>query len=272
MAKKIILMLAVYLLLPVLCAQAADLDLQALPQLPGSEAIWVDKPIRLNGISAPATHLRSSMPPDKIADFYKAVLIAGGWEFDRTQLGGSIMLFRKNNKFFYVGIWGDGKNAPAEVFLVNSPEDMAICAQMQDYLFKSPLAQDVPGSDITGIPRYPTSRRRFNLFLPAEGGLLIYEAEATPGDIAKFYRKAFKGSEWYEEIALSESQLAESLLPEDMKGKIAFMLFSKGKDSIVINAFSAPKGASAGKRSLIMLGKNTEGILYPAPEEDEGGE
>lgn len=259
--RRIIILLVVSYWLLVTGIFAMDIDLWSLPRLPESEVIWQDKNLEVNGIVAPAMHLRSKLSTQEIIDFYKDILTKYNWQINEHYPKEHVLIFTQQDKFFYVVAMENGKDLPCDVYLVNSPADLAICKTLKDYFLQETVAPDTQGKDFSDLPRYPGSKRRLNVFTPFEGAALIYEAQAQPQEIAQFYRQNLKASGWKEERALTQEMFKK--LARQLKGieLPAILLFYRGKDSLLINVTSVPKLSG---RSLIIIAKNIEKeMIYP---------
>ncbi len=239
-------------------ALAMDEDLWQLPQLPGSSIVWKDQPMEVNQIKANATHLRTDLPVDKILQFYKSALEPLGWKYDKN-LTPEISTFVKENKFIYVGIFPLRANVFRDVYLIVSPASLTICEELKDYFFKEHIMPDAQGKDLEGVPRYPGSRRRLDIFLSPQSGVLIYESDGAPRDIARFFRQEMPRNGWREEHALS-AEVVQKLNPL-MRG-IQILLFNRGNNKILFNITAIPKGlpvqAKAFGRTLIIIARNME--------------
>jgi len=252
----IILFLAAGILNP---ARATEPELWHLSSPANSEVVWQDGLMEVNGIKASATHLRTPGSSEEIFKFYQDTLTKQGWEAKDSQTR-DIKVFNKKDKFMYVMATPTLKNVPSQVYLIISPKDLALCNMFKDDFMKEPIAEDASGRDLVDLARYPASKRRLNIFTPDQGALLIYEAEATPSEVAKFYRAALKGSGWQEDPTLNEETMQKMLPKLQVKDMFAILLYHRGDDAILINVASAGKelfpGQHRGSRSLVVITKN----------------
>jgi len=266
-----ILILIFYPLLFKSSVFALDPELRSLPQLPNSQIVWQDKTLQVNGIVAPAMHLRSSLPVNEIINFYKDALAKSKWQLKDYYSQQNTLVFTKENKFFYVAVVATGENQPCDIYLVDSPDDLEICKILKDYFLQEEIAQDAPGKDFSDIPRYPGSKRRLNIFAPFQGTLLMYEADAKVNEIAKFYRQMLVATGWKAEQAFNQDVI-EKLAPQT-KGNLATLLFYRDEDTLLVYIVTLSAGVGSAEkisqRSLIIMAKNIEQELtYP----EEGGE
>ena len=265
-----ILILIFYPLLFRPFAFAMDPELHSLPQMPGSEIVWQEKNLEVNGIIAPTIHLRSSAPMEEIIRFYKEALIKNKWELKDNFAEQRTLAFTKNNRFFYVTVIYNGENIPADVYLVNSPADLTICEILKDYFIQDELVQDAPGKDLLDLPRYPGSKRRLNIFTPFGGSALIYEVDASPEEISRFYRQNLRLSGWKEERSLMQEVMGKTLYRPI--GGVFILLLYRGEDTLLINIVKVPKElkpeGKLDKRTLIIIAKDIEKELNYSPEEE----
>lgn len=250
----------IFYLLPL---YAMDVDLWNLPLPAKSEIVWKDQPIDVMGIKAKGIHLRCQLPGNEIISFYKDALEKNNWKLEYTLQQNNIFIFTRENKFFYLAVLESSKDLPCDVYLVTSPEDLAICKTMRNYLLQEEIAQDTPGKDFLDIPRYPGSKRRMNVFTPVEGAVLLYEVEAEPKEIASFYRQNLTSLGWKEEQMLSQKMVEEVIRKANprLRGKVALLCFYRSDDSLVINISAPPQDFALpgnSKRSLIIIAKNME--------------
>lgn len=241
-----------------------DVDLWNLPTLTESETVWADKPLQVNGIIAPTTHLRSRLSAKEIINFYKDFFIKADWQVKEYYPDENAAVFTKEDKFFYVAVLENVKESPCDVYLVSSQRDLEVCKDIKDYFLQKEIADDTPGKDFSDIPRYPASKRRLNVFSPFEGAVLIYEAQAQPKEIAQFYRSQLKLSGWREERALGQRVVEKAVgaLAPQLKDGIAILCFYRGNDSLLINITRVDKDYTSTEkliqRSLIIITKNVE--------------
>ena len=267
-----ILILIFYPLLFKPFAFAMDPELHSLPQMPGSQIVWQEKNLEVNGIIAPTIHLRSSAPMEEIVRFYKEALIKNKWEFKDNFSQQNTLAFSKNNRFFYLTVIYNGENIPADVYLVNSPSDLTLCKILKDYFLQDELIQDTPGKDIADLPRYPGSKRRLNIFAPFGGSAIIYEVDAPPEEISRFYRQNLRLSGWKEERSLMQEIMGKTL--SRPIGGVFILLFYRGEDTLLINIAKVPKEmdlrgkGKLNKRSLIIITKDVDKELNYSPEEE----
>jgi len=249
---------------------AMDADLWSLPFPAGAEIIWKDKPVKMLGISASSTHIRSFRAAQDLLDFYKQALLKNNWELTQDAAMPNTLVLKKEDRFFYVFVSDNPAGLPADVYLVSSPRDLAMCNVVKDYMLQGNIAQDTPGEDFSDIARYPGSKRRLDVFTPLDGAMLMYETEAQPEEVARFYRQNLKASGWKEEYALTED-IINNLVPQTKKD-LAIMLFNRGKDTVVIDVIAAAKEIKPqerlSKRTLIIINRNMEGLITPV---DQGG-
>ncbi|MCX5697925.1 MAG: hypothetical protein NTU54_08190 [Candidatus Omnitrophica bacterium] len=248
-------------------ALAMDADLWQLPQLPEATVVWKDQPMEVNQIKANATHLRTALSEDKIISFYKNALEGQGWKYDK-KLTPDISAFIKKDRFIYIGIIPAKENHPRDVYLIASPASLAICENLKDYFLKERIAPDVQGKDFADVPRYPGSRRRIDVLFPQQAGYLIYETDAAPRDIARFFRQEMPRSGWKEERALS-AEVMQKLNP--MLKDMQILLFHRGDNTVLFNITVTPKNfpdeAKALGRTLIIITRNMQReIAFPKRE------
>jgi len=255
----ILILAAVFCALPAFAGAgnlwARDTALWGLPKLPGSQMVWEDKPIEVNDIRARGDHLRSSLSFEEILSFYEDYFSSQGWEL-RRNLTENIFTFVKDNRFVFLGLQCHGERQPCDVYIVSSPTDLAICKVLEKYFLKEQMAVDVPGKDLPDVLRYPGSKRRLDILSPEIGAILVYEADAQPQDIAKFYRQALKQVGWREERALM-ANIVQRLSPK-LKDT-AVLLFYHNEDTLLINVTRVPEkfpGEKTKGRSFIIISKN----------------
>lgn len=251
---------------------AMDVDLWNLPIPPETQILWKDKDIELIGIKARATHLRSRLSPNEIIDFYQDILKERDWQLIHKDSGHhtQIVSFIKENKFFYLGLLDYPHSC--YIYLISSPQSLAICRTLNDYLLKEEIAPDVPGKDFSDIPRYPGSKRRANIFTPFAGTVLMYEVNSPPKQIAQFYRRNLKDLGWQEVEGLDQELVEKAMekIAPQLKDKVAILSFWRGNDFLIVNISSLlrPENFSnrklASPRSLIIISRNIEQQLdYP---------
>lgn len=245
-------------------AAAMDVDLLTAPQFPGSQIIWKERPLEINGIQARAMHLRCDAEREQVRLFYKEALEKGNWSLEQQSdyYVTNILTFRnKEGRFLYVVVFAQGFKGASDVYILASSRALSFCPALSASLLKEELAPDTSGKDISDIPRFPASRRRLNILLSWEGALVVYEADAAVAEIADFYRKNFKMIGWHEDEFIS-TQRIKKIYPEMDTDSVEVLSFSKDSDrvEININLLVAP---SMGKRSLITITKNIDNELNP---------
>jgi len=243
-------------------------DLWQLPELPEKTVLWKDQPISLNTISGSATHLRTSMAPAEVKAFYEKALVEKGWKFEQN-LTEEFTVFTKGGQYMYVCVINNGLTQH-DVYLVRSPESLAVCRMLRDYFLKTQMVQDAPGKDMPDIMRYPDSKRRFSLAAPDAGGVMIYEAQGTPSQIAAFYRKNLAASGWSPVRALSTEILSRLKI---VQKDVSMLLFRRGEENVLINIVVPPEGFPSEKlpapRSLIIVSRNIDKQFETSQEGEE---
>ncbi|MCX5714630.1 MAG: hypothetical protein NT033_07490 [Candidatus Omnitrophica bacterium] len=242
----------------VTCCLAMDADLWQLPLFPEATVIWRDRPIEVNQVKATATHLRTSQPAAKVLQFYKSALEGLGWKYSKD-LTPEISTFVKDNKFVYVGIFPAQQDTPRDVYLIASPVSLTICEELRDYFLKEHIMPDTQGKDLDGVPRYPGSRRRLDILMPRQAGVVIYESDSSPRDIARFFRQEMQRAGWKEDKALSTEAVQKfNPIMKDMQ----ILLFNRENNRILFNITLTPKNfppeAKAYGRTLIIIARNME--------------
>jgi hypothetical protein len=246
-------------------------DLKSLPILPSSEVIWQDKNLMVNGMAARSMHLRSDMPAKEAIAFYREALVQAQWALKEDYPVQGTLVLTKDDEFLYVVVVNNGEGQPCDVYLASSPTSLAVCYVIKDYLMKENIAPDVAGKDFPDLPRYPGSKRRINVFTPMEAAVVMYEAQAKPQEIAKFYRSNLRDLGWKEERQLSPERFVR--LAPQVGDKISVLLYSRddNRDTLVIYITAAPEGlcanAKISQRSIIMVTRNIkEELVYPQKE------
>lgn len=231
---------------------AMDVNLWNIPVPQGTQIVWQDKPFEISGRKGNATHLRIAKKSEEIIDFYKDILKKEDWQILQYYKEQNIIAFKKGDQFMYVVVGINGKDTPCDVYLASSQQDLAVCMELKDYFLKDNLAPDVPGNDFVDVLRYPGARRRMNVFMPQDAGLLMYETDAKPDEVASFYNKALKSNGW---------DLSPAFRPEFLKKRgmgsedFRVLFFQKDKDSVFINITPFVYGENS-KRTLITISKN----------------
>ncbi len=223
-------------------AYALDADLLNLPMPPQSQMVRKDKPVEINGVNARGTHLRCNLTAKEITDFYQDIFFKAGWELEYRSEIQYVTSFIKDGKYMYVGIQENSRGIPADVYLISSPADLAICRMLASMMQKGIMQAEAPGKDIPEIPRYPLSKRMVSIFAPEAGAITVYQAQDSPKEIADFYRRHLKSSGWRLMQDFNSPQI-QRLLPKGASLDMAALIFVKGDDTLVINA--APIAAEA---------------------------
>jgi hypothetical protein len=239
--------------------RAMDAYLWNMNHPASAQLVWRDKPLEVNGIAARVSRLNCPLRPKEIIEFYRGALLKDNWQPKDYFQAQNIIAFTKEERFFYVAVIDSGENNPCEVYLVDSPGDLAVCKTLADFFFKQEIAPDAPGKDIAGIPRFPLSRRRLSVFAPAQGAIIFYEAKATPEKIGRFFQESLGSRGWQRPQALALSWLKKSA--PQLK-EIQILYFQKGRDDLLIYVYPAPQEIGGG-RSLITVSKNMLEELYP---------
>lgn len=249
---------------------AMDEALWNLPVPADTKIVWQDKPLEFNGISAPSIRLRSRLSAEEVYNFYKELLLQRKWEVSNFKdAQKNTYTFVKNGEFIYLTIFEYPEEQARDIYLVKSPANLSFCYTLKDQVFQKEVGEDLPGKDIPGVLRYPGSKRKVDFAVPGEGEFLMYEANAQPQDIVQFFRRTLTPGGWIEERQFTEESMAN--LPQDLKAKVAVLVFHKGDESLVINITNALEQSNLkdklSKRSLILICKNPEQIAVAA----EGG-
>lgn len=249
---------------------AMDEALWNLPAPADTKVIWQDKPLEFNGVSAPSIRLRSQLSAEEIYNFYKEILSQRKWVLsDFKDAQKNTYTFVKDSEFIYLAIFEYPQEEARDIYLVKSSANLSFCYTLKDQVFQKEVGEDLPGKDIPGLLRYPGSKRKVDFAVPGEGKFLMYEADAQPQEIAQFFRRTLKPGGWIEERQFTEESIAN--LPQDLKTKVAVLIFHRGDESLVINITNALEKPDLkekfSKRSLILICKNPEQIAVTA----EGG-
>lgn len=238
MASLKLFITALILISGVLNASAMDVDLWQVPMPDFCAVVYKDKPLMVNEIAARVTRLESNADKGRILEFYKDALARQGFQLREDITLPAVYAFSKAGKFIYVGIQDNPAGIPIYIYLVSSPQELALCRILSDYFLQDEIAADAPGEDMADIVRYPGSKRRMNIFSPEGNKIIIYEARAIPQAVASFYDGQLKSTGWRKDNSFEA--------PE------AGALFFKKADSqllIVINRLSAEEKG----RTMIML-------------------
>ncbi|RJO64540.1 MAG: hypothetical protein C4540_03770 [Candidatus Omnitrophota bacterium] len=257
----------------IMCSQsvyAMDEALWNLPAPANTKVIWQDKPLEFNGVSAPSIRLRSQLSAEEIYNFYKEILSQRKWELSNFKdAQRNTYTFVKDGAFIYLAIFEYPEEEARDIYLVKSSANLSFCYTLKDQVLQKEVGEDLPGKDIPGVLRYPGSKRKVDFAVPGEGEFLMYEANAQPQEIAQFFRRTLKPGGWIEERQFTEESVAN--LPQDLKAKVAVLIFHRGNESLVINITNALEQPNLkekfSKRSLILICKNPEQIAVTA----EGG-
>ena len=238
-------------------AKALDMDLWNLPRPKDSSVVWENKPVGVIDIKAAATHLRSNLAAAEVTAFYEKMLPKQGWQA-QPRLTDIISTFSKQGKFLYLGVQGHPQGIATDIFLVASAQSLSICPVLEQYFLKDNIQPDTPGRDITDVPRYPGSRRRFDAFAPESGAVLIYETDDKPAMVAQFYRKILKDAGWQERRMLSLKLMQK--LRAELRDTETMFFYSANDRQLVINVTPVPEKypcqEKAKNRSLIIVTRN----------------
>jgi len=225
---------------------ALDAQLWNAPLLPDAVVVWQDQPVAVSDVDARATLMRTKMTTADILDFYEKVFVSQGWKIKDVFSESNITAFTKDNTYMYVGVRELGRDSGRDVYLVSSPGDLAICRIMAVNMAQDGLiTEDVPGRDLVDVPRYPASKRMINIFSPQEGNSLMYQAQASVDEIARFYQNSLKPQGWklVNVVDPSHPKLKKKLPDEaDVDiGDFKNMEFEKGKGLLSIGIYSMGK-------------------------------
>jgi hypothetical protein len=271
--KKLILILAIFVYTGTGVVFSQVSALWKLPVPAGAKVIWEDQATQINGINARTTHIATALDTPAIISFYQQTLSNLGWEFkDYFQQSNALSFTKEKEGFVYVVIADNGEAEPSDVYIAHSPESLAICLTLADKFLKENIYEDVAGKDSIDIPRYPGSKRRVNVFAPEEGTVLMYEADAAPTQIASFYDQKLPALGWQKNsMFLSEVfKLYYQRVKKNEKSDLNMLFFEKGDETLLVNILPAPKEADpTGKRSLIVMSRNSDGAFFPSPEEED---
>jgi hypothetical protein len=221
-------------------------ELSRISLIEGSEVIWENEAVQVMGIKGKATHLRSELPVEDVLNYYKVNIQEAGWQIDHCIWENRICVFTKESEYFYLGVQGNGKGYPNDIYLVVAPQSLAVCELSKEYFLKKELKEDAPGEDPESIPRYPGSKRRINIFAVDEGKVFMYEAEDSIEDITAFYKDYFQKAGW----KMSGEFKPRGEYSEDLK----ILFFEKGEDNVSINV--ARVNIEGRARSLITILNN----------------
>ena len=238
-----------------------------LPAPAETKVIWQDKALEFNGIAAPSIRLRSKLSAEEIHAFYKGLLLQRKWEpVDYKDAQKNTYTFTKDGEFIYLAIFEYPEEEARDIYLVKSSANLSFCYTLKDQVLQKEVGEDLPGKDIPGVLRYPGSKRKVDFAVPGEGKFLMYEANAQPQEIAQFFRRTLKPGGWIEERQFTDESVAN--LPQDLRAKVAVLIFHRGEESLVINITNALEKPDLkeqfSKRSLILICKNPEQIAVPA--------
>lgn len=234
---------------------AMDPQLWNMPKPEGSLVVWQDRPVELNNIKASVTHLRTELVASRVIDYYHKYFKDNEWVIKDNFDDQHIISYSKNKKYMYVAVQDNGPGILADVFLVSSPADLSVCRIIAGYMKENIMQQDAQGKDAPDIPRYPNSKRMLSLYAYTNGMILIYQAQESPSEIAKFFKYHLKKNAWQ-----LIQDFNSSLIVRLLKGKeldFECLVFEKGDDFLTINISPLFEEKKA-KFSVITITKNVE--------------
>ena len=240
---------------------AMDAQLWNAPILPGAQIAWKDKTVEVAGIRAQATRMHTDMTIEQVLDFYRGAFSASGWQEKDYFKDSNVVAFIKDNNYLYVGVSDNGKDSGRDVYLVSSLADLAICRIVAAGMDNNGMmVSDTAGKDFSDLPRYPASKRMFNISSEQEVNVAMYQAQGSPQQIAGFFRDNLKASGWKLTHTLDQNYPDfKRFIPADMKKEDAEFInlnFSKGDEELIVTVNPVDKSK---KMNIVSIIRNNAG-------------
>ncbi len=245
-------------------AWAMDVDLWQVPVPAHSQVTWKDKAIEVNGIHAQGTHLRMQGGAIQILEGFRADLEQAGWELKDSFRQQHVFAFVKSGRYLYVGVRENGPQLPADVYLISSDKDLAICKVIAGFMNEGIMKTDSPGNDLPDIPRFQQSKRIISILAPESGAILLYQTPADPGEVAQYYLGAMKGQGWHVLMDINPRWIKQMVPAAERAADVYAMVFERGKDVVVLNV-NTMVSSSMQQYTLVTATKNMMGEFGYTP-------
>lgn len=250
-------------------AWAMDLDLWQAPVPVRSKVTWKDKAIEVNGIHAQGTHLSMTGGAAQILDEFRTNLEQDGWKLKDSFRQQHVFAFVKNGRYLYVGVRENGPQLPADVYLISSEDDLAICKVIAGFMDEGIMKKDSPGNDLPDIPRYQDSKRIISILAPESGAILVYQTEAAPGQVAQFYKGAMQQQGWKLLMDINPRWI-RTMVPAAPASDVYAMVFERRKDVVVLNV-NTMMSSNQQQYTLVTAAKNMTSEFGYTPPRHKGG-
>ncbi len=248
---------------------ARDADLEQLPVYPGAQVVWQDKPIEVNDVQAQGTHLRAQAETGDILSFYQAYLEENKWEVRDLFKEQNVVVYIKGGKYVYIGVKENGPYAASDIYLIASKQDVAICRIMAAYMEQGVVSKDTPGRDISDVGRFPGSHRMLSIYTPADGAILLYQADRRPNEIARYFKQNLKANGWKLTHEIDPGWIKKWVRNLPGPVDLSVLVFEKQDSMLVMNVTPLQPGVDA-KKSMITVTKNMlDEFAYPFGTKEE---
>jgi len=246
----------------------ADSYLKDLPVAAEAQVIWQDKPFDINNRHCNISRLSmQGKIVQEILDFYRESLPKYGWQFFQEYKPNNTVAFKKDDEFLYVMVWENGKDFPSDVYLITSLVDLAICLELKDLVLKQPIGQDAPGRDFMDVLRFPGSKRRYDFSSGENNGMLMYEAEAEPKEVASFFKRNLKADGWELNPFFSADFLKKRRFE---MGDVQILFFQKEEESILINISKVTQAQEKACSFITIIRNIMQDFTVPESPKKEG--
>lgn len=176
-----------------------------IPAFPLAKEIWSGPQIvEINGTPLQMFCFGTDRPVAEITNFYKDNLPKAGWKLGEAFGDLNVIYFTKDNKYLYVAasgtLRGYGPSFTKYVMLL-SKQELHLCAAFN--FLRGPDFKEMPGRDISFIPRYPGSVRVVSIVREDKEAFFVYLVRDDAQRIAQFYRENLPTFGWKPEKRFS---------------------------------------------------------------------
>lgn len=188
MKKALFLILFIFIsYIDTALAQGAGEIFALYPQ--GASVAWQNvKTGEVNGTKATLNLYESSYSQDEIIKFYEEALSNKGWQLLNRWDKFGLAYFSNGKEHLYIFIMSKMK-----FYLCYSQEPIHLCAHYDTVELKD----DIPGRDLSFIPRYTNSVRRGSVIREDNAeALLDYATYDSPKQVADFFKNNLKQQGW----------------------------------------------------------------------------